>query len=263
MAARSNRDGMTAQRWIAERYAAQARFVADLAQPLIGLLKPLPGQLILDLGCGDGALTESVIAAGARVVGTDLSFDQVAATRARGVPAVVADGCALCFAPVFDAVLTNAALHWILRPDAAVDGMWRALKPGGRVVGEMGGAGNVAVIAGVLMAALERRGIESQSVYPWYFPTPGAYRARLEARGFAVDYIELIPRPTDLPGDIAGWFETFGESFLFAVPVAERADFIAETVAALRPILFEPHGRWIADYVRLRFTAHKPETDRD
>jgi SAM-dependent methyltransferase len=254
----SNPAAMPAQSWIADRYAAHGRFVADLAEPLIALLRPAPGERVLDLGCGDGALTEKIAAAGAWVVGADLSHDLVIAAHARGVPAVRADARRLCFAGAFDAVLTNAALHWIKPPEAAVDAMWRALRPGGRLVGEMGGEGNVAAIAGALMDAMTRRGLDGRAAFPWYFPGPAAYRSLLEARGFHVDSIELIRRPTELPGDIAGWFETFGESFLLAIPESQRADFIAEATEALRPTLFAPHGRWVADYVRLRFTATKP-----
>lgn len=258
MAARSSPATPPAQRWIADRYAAHGRFVADLAEPLIAMLRPVTGERVLDLGCGDGALTEKIAALGAWVVGADLSRDLVTATYARGLPAVVADGRALCFAGAFDAILTNAALHWIRPPEAAIDGMWRALKPGGRLVGEMGGEGNVAAIAGALIAAMTRRGLDGNAAFPWYFPGTAQYRSLLEARGFQVTSIELIRRPTELPGDITGWFETFGESFLLAVPARQRADFIAEAVEALRPTLFAPHGRWVADYVRLRFAAVRP-----
>ena len=200
----------------------------------VALARVRPGERVLDLGCGDGALTEKIAASGAWVVGADLSRDLVTATRARGLPAVVADGRALCFAGVCDAILTNAALHWIKPPEAVIDGMWRALKPGGRLVGEMGGEGNVAAIAGALIAAMARRGLDGNAAFPWYFPSTTAYRSLLEARGFQVASIELIRRPTELPGDITGWFETFGESFLLAVPAPQRADFIAEAVEALR-----------------------------
>lgn len=261
MAARNrNAAAVPAQRWIADRYAAHGRFVADLAEPLLAMLRPAPGERVLDLGCGDGALTEKIAAGGAWVVGSDLSRDQVRATHGRGLPAVVADGRALCFGACFDAILTNAALHWIRPPDAVIDGMWRALRPGGRLVGEMGGEGNVAAIAGALMDGMDRLGLDGEAAFPWYFPGPSEYRARLEARGFDVMAIQLIPRPTELPGDITAWFETFGESFLLAVPAAQRARFVAEAVESLRPILFAPHGRWVADYVRLRFAAVKPAT---
>ncbi|MFQ5773927.1 MAG: class I SAM-dependent methyltransferase [Kiloniellaceae bacterium] len=246
------------QTWDPDRYARNARFVSDLALPLVALLDPRPGQRILDLGCGDGVLTEKIAAAGARVVGVDASPEQVAAARARGLDARVGDAAALTFDAAFDAVFSNAVLHWIRRPDAAIDGVWRALKPGGRFVAEMGGHGNVARITEALVAALDRRGIHGRAAVPWYFPTPEEYRAKLDARGFAVESIDLIERPTPLPGEVADWLATFAEPFTKRVPEVERAGLVAEVTEALRPHLCDAEGRWSADYVRLRFVAHKP-----
>ncbi|MDJ0947055.1 MAG: class I SAM-dependent methyltransferase [Kiloniellales bacterium] len=251
-------DTSSGQRWDPERYARNARFVADLGAPLVELLAPQPGEAILDLGCGDGALTEALIAAGAVVVGVDGSAEQVAAAQTRGIDARQADGEALDFEAAFDAVFSNAALHWMRRADAVIDGVWRALKPGGRFVGEMGGAGNVAGITSALLVALDRRGVDGRAVNPWYFPTPEDYRGRLEARGFEVRSIALIDRPTPLPGPMAEWLETFAETFLKLVPAAARAELAAEVCEALRPTLCDAEGRWTADYVRLRFSARKP-----
>lgn len=250
---------MTAtQRWIPDRYAKNARFVADLGAPLLDMLDPKHGERILDLGCGDGALTVEIVARGATVIGVDASAEQVSAARELGLDARVMDGERLAFESQFDGVLSNAALHWMKRPDAVIDGVWRALAPGGRFIAEMGGAGNVATVREALTAGLTRRGIDAAAADPWYFPTPEAYRTKLEARGFAVSSIALIPRPTPIPGDISGWIETFGESFLFAVPEAERPGLIAEVAAAAAPTLRGTDGRWTVDYVRLRFAALKP-----
>lgn len=248
----------TVQTWDPERYARNARFVSDLGAPVVELLAPRPGERILDLGCGDGALTEKLVGLGCRVVGVDASAEQIAAARARGLDAKVASGEELAFDDEFDAVFSNAALHWMKRADAVVDGVWRALAPGGRFVGEMGGDGCVATIVGALSAALERRGRDARAANPWYFPTVADYRARLEARGFTVTSIALIPRPTPLPGDVTGWLETFAETFTGVLPRAERAQFLAEVQEALRPALCDQDGRWTADYVRLRFAATRP-----
>ncbi|GIL00085.1 MAG: methyltransferase type 11 [Alphaproteobacteria bacterium] len=247
-----------AQRWDPARYARNAGFVAALGEALIDLLKPLPGERILDLGCGDGALTEKVAATGATIVAVDASDAQVAASRARGLDARVMDGQALAFDGEFDGVLSNAALHWMRRPDAVIDGVWRALKPGGRFVAEMGGAGNVAKITRALVAALDRRGIDGAAAAPWYFPTAEEQSRRLAARGFDVLAAELFARPTPLPGDVTGWLETFAESFTNRLPPAERPGFLGEVAAALAPELRDGSGTWIADYVRLRFIARKP-----
>jgi trans-aconitate methyltransferase len=247
-----------AQSWDPERYARNAAFVAKLGEPLIELLAPVPGERILDLGCGDGVLTEKLAARGVEVLGVDASEEQIAAARRRGLQAQVVDGEALTFDEEFDAVFSNAALHWMRRPDVVIDGVWRALKPGGRFVGEFGGKGNVALISEALVAALEHRGIDGRSAIPWYFPSPEEYRERLEQRGFKVETILLIPRPTPLPGDIGGWLETFAESFLQRIEAAERPAFVAEVAEALAPRLRDEHGQWKADYVRLRFLAQKP-----
>jgi len=180
----------------------------------------------------------------------------IEAARQRGLEARVVDGQRLAFNNEFDAVFSNAALHWMKEdPDAVIAGVRRALKPGGRFVGEMGGHGCVAAITVAMIAMLERRGIDAKSAIPWYFPTVDDYKSRLERAGFAVEYIELIPRPTPLPTNMLGWLETFGEPYFRRVPEAERATAQQEVVAMLRPVLCDEQGRWTGDYIRLRFAA--------
>jgi SAM-dependent methyltransferase len=243
------------QTWDPERYARNARFVSDLGQPVLDLLAPQSGERVLDLGCGDGALTQKLVALGCSVVGVDGSAAQVSAARARGLEAHVMDGQELSFEREFDAVFSNAALHWMRERDRVIRGVARALRPGGRFVGEFGGHGCVAKIVAALDAALGRRGLDASRLNPWYFPTAAEYAEQLAAGGFEVGYIALLPRPTPLPGDIRGWFETFCESFTAALSPAERPAFLDEVCAALRPELCDGEGRWSADYVRLRFSA--------
>lgn len=247
-----------AQRWDPEAYARNARFVADAGEAIVELLAPRSDERILDLGCGDGALTEALVAAGARVIGVDSSVEMVEAARARGLDARVMDGTALTFVDAFDAVFSNASLHWMRDLAAVITGVRRALKPGGRFVGEMGGEGNVAAIVQALHEVLARRGVDGNSADPWTFPSPDGFRSLLDAEGFEVAELRLIPRPTVLPGDIQGWLETFAGSFLSERPPAERPALIAEVREALRPRLLTAGGEWIADYVRLRFAARKP-----
>jgi len=247
------------QHWNPEQYAKHARFVSDLGMPVVELLSPQPGERILDLGCGDGALTIKLAELGCQLVGVDSSEKMVLATKALGLDAYTVNGHSLKFTDEFDAVFSNAALHWMKKPKAVISGVWRALKPGGRFVAEFGGYGNVETIVNAIESALlTRRG--TIVVGPWYFPQPQEYTALLEAKGFEVEKIELIPRPTPLPGNISGWLETFAQSYTAALPVGERPRFIAEVVESLRPKLCDTNGNWTADYVRLRFVATKPMT---
>jgi hypothetical protein len=143
-------------------------------------------------------------------------------------------------------------------PDAVIAGVRRALKTGGRFVAELGGHGCVAAITVAMIAVLQRRGVGIAEVLPWYFPTVDDYRGRLERGGFALDYIELIPRPTLLPTAMEGWLETFCEPLFKYLPAADRAAAREEVIALVRPVLCDDRGRWTADYIRLRFAAHLP-----
>lgn len=248
-----------AHRWDPDRYARHARFVADHGKTVAELLAPSPAEGVLDLGCGDGALTEALVAMGANVIGVDSSGHMVAAARARGLDARVMDGVALTFVEEFDAVFSNAALHWMRDLASVIGGVSRALKPGGRFVGEMGGEGNVATIVQALREASARRGVDGHSVDPWTFPSPNEFDALLRAEGMDVDVLQLIHRPTELPGDIEGWLKTFAGSFLDQHPPAERSAIIAEVREALQSRLQKTDGAWVADYVRLRFVARKPD----
>jgi len=246
------------QSWNPADYARKAPYVAELGMPVVELLDPQPGERILDLGCGDGLLTEKLAAMGCEVVGVDASAEQVEGAKARGLDARVMDAAALTFDNEFDAVFSNAALHWVKAANDVIVGVWQALKPGGRFVGEFGGQGNVETIKTALYQALERRGIAGDDFNPWFFPSPEDYQQRLEAQGFKVSYIKLIPRPTPLPGDLIPWLESFAESYSNAVPEVERAGFFNEVQEALRSKLSDSQGQWTADYVRLRFAAEKP-----
>lgn len=246
------------QDWNPSQYAKNARYVADLGTPVLDLLAPQPGERILDLGCGDGVLTAKLQAVGCDVVGVDASEAMVTATQNLGITASVMSGESLTFEPEsFDAVFTNAALHWMKRSNVVVTGVHRILKPGGRFVGEFGGAGNVATIEGAIASGLSKRNIQVES--PWFFPHPEEYCQILAAAGFTVESMALIPRPTPLPGNVGGWLETFAQPYTAPLGPLDRPAFISEVVEALRPHLCDSEGHWTADYVRLRFAATKTE----
>jgi trans-aconitate methyltransferase len=246
---------LSEQSWNASDYVHNAGFVADLGEPVLALLAPRAGERILDLGCGDGALTERLQAAGATVLGVDGSADMVRAAQARGLDARVMDGQDLRFDGDFDAVFSNAALHWMPEADRVLAGVARACKPGARFVGEMGGHGNVAAITTALRAVLTAHGVPPARIFRWFFPTAVAYAARLERHGFAVVSVQLIPRPTLLPTGIEGWLTTFSAPFLRGVPDHLHTRIQQDTAALLAPALCDDRGQWIADYVRLRFVA--------
>lgn len=244
-----------AQQWSPADYQRHAAFVPALGASILGRLAPKPGERVLDLGCGDGALTRQIAEAGAEVIGVDASAEMVSAAVARGLDARVADARALTFVDCFDAVFSNAVLHWIPDADAVLAGVARALRPGGRFVAEFGGHTNVAAITVALRAVFARHGFEYRS--PWYYPTPDEYRARLEANGFAVEDVRLVPRPTPLPTDMRGWLRTFTVSQFSQVPPAHAEQMEQEIVDLLAPSLRDSAGNWTADYVRLQAVAFR------
>jgi SAM-dependent methyltransferase len=257
----------TSSRWSPSDYATNAAFVPALGSAALELLAPQPGEMILDLGCGDGVLTQKIMATGARVIGLDASEEMVEAARGRGVDAFVADAQALDLEGQkvrfgeFDAAFSNAALHWMLDPDAVAAGVYSVLKPGGRFVGEMGGAGNIASLRAGIRAELQDRGYPIPAEDPQWYPAVEEFVRLYGCAGFVEIQAHLIPRPTLLPGGVAGWVKTFRSGWLDVAEVPEdaREEVAAAIEARLAPALRQPDGTWIADYVRLRFSMRKPD----
>jgi trans-aconitate methyltransferase len=241
--------------WNPDSYSKTARFVSDLGEPLLKLLEPKPRERILDLGCGDGALTAKIAAAGALVIGVDSSLAQIQAAHRRGLNALVMNGQQMGFKHSFDAVFSNAALHWMKLPERVIEEVANLLTPGGRFVGEFGGKGNVQTIRAALHTGLQKRGIDPWVVDPWYYPSPEEYTELLHKYGFTVEFMELIPRPTQLPGDIVDWLGIFAQPFTNSLQQPERGNFLREIRDEVEPTLRKSDGTWFADYVRLRFKA--------
>jgi trans-aconitate methyltransferase len=248
-----------AQNWDPQAYGREGAFVHKLAGGVVEWLDAQPGEHILDLGCGDGQLTAQLASSGADVTGMDASAAMVEAARGRGIAAQHATAEKIPFpAASFDAVFSNAALHWVRGQDEMMAEVHRVLKPGGSFVAEMGGHGNIAAIRVALMAVLARHGYGDREDGVNYYPTADAYRARLLRHGFSVERIELIPRPTLLAeGGMAGWLRTFRRGVLDGLPAELRDTIVNETCALLRPALKDEDGNWAADYVRLRFIARR------
>jgi len=245
------------QTWDPKTYSQNGAFVHGLAGGVLEWLAAKPGENILDLGCGDGQLTERVALSGANVVGVDASPEMVRASRERGIEAIEASAETLPFdSDAFDAVFSNAAPHWVRDHDAMMSQVHRVLKPGGRFVAEMGGHGNIAAIHVALIAVLERHGFGEREEGVNYYPTPESYGRRLTGHGFEVKQMALIPRPTPLAeGGMSGWLRTFRRGVLDGLPETLREVVVEETSKLLASALRDEEGNWTADYVRLRFIA--------
>jgi SAM-dependent methyltransferase len=239
-------------KWDAAAYAKVGGFVAELGGAALDLLDPQPGERILDVGCGEGTLTNKIMERGATVLGVDNSPEMIAAAREKGVDALLLAAEDMQFFAQFDAAFSNATLHWVLHKEQAARAIFRALKPGGRFAGEMGGEGNLARLREALDEELIIRGyVPPVEASNWY-ASPDEFAAVYEAAGFGEVDARLIERPTPLDHGIDQWVTTFRKGWLdrALVPEDERAE-IGTAVA-------DRIGSNIADYVRLRFIMRKP-----
>ena len=246
--------------WDSSAYDGSHSFVYEYGADVVDLLNPQPDDRILDLGCGTGHLTDRIAESAGEVVGLDHSAEMIETARVTHPDLEFRRGDAREFAAAdpFDAVFSNAALHWIDDQAAVARSVAGALRPGGRLVAELGGTGNVAAVVDAVGAELADRGYEPPED-PWHFPTVGEHATTLEAAGFEVRYATLFDRPTELDDGEAGmaaWLEMFGDRLLGAVPEDRRADVIAGVETRLRDDLYDPEsGTWTADYRRLRVVA--------
>lgn len=247
--------------WNAAEYDEAHTFVFEYGESLVELLDPQPGERVLDLGCGTGHLSAEIADRGATVLGVDQSHEMVEEAREHYPDQEFVQADARTFAPEesFDAVFSNAALHWIpdADQDAVLETVRNVLAPGGRFVVEMGGAGNVERIVSATLDELQTRGYDVS--HPWYFPSIGEYAPRLESHGFEVRQAVLFDRPTELEGGEPGlknWLGMFGDSLFADLAAEEERDVIGAVEDRLRAAMYdEATETWTADYRRLRFVA--------
>ncbi|MBW8683963.1 methyltransferase domain-containing protein [Chitinophaga rhizophila] len=249
--------------WNADLYREKHAFVFDYGNSLIEWLQPAAGETILDLGCGTGELTAQIAEKGAKVTGIDSAASMIESAQQHfpGVDFRVADATAFSLEEKFDAVFSNATLHWVRQQEKALDRIYNHLKPGGRFVLEMGGKGNVDDITGALEKAMQNRGYQYKPF--WYFPSVGEYTSLLEEYGFRVNQVHYFDRDTELAdpeNGIVQWLQMFGSHFLEQVPEEDRQPILQEAQESLRATNFRD-GKWYTKYVRLRVKAEKLSTD--
>jgi trans-aconitate methyltransferase len=245
--------------WNASLYDERHAFVFQYGEDLLSVLRPQPGERILDVGCGTGHLTKAVADSGARVIGLDQSSAMIATARDAypELEFMVADASDFFLLEPVDAVFSNAALHWVKKAEDAVICIVRALKQGGRFVAELGGRGNVATIVAALREALSALG-QPEGTNPWYFPSLAEYALLLEKHGLVVTSAALFERPTPLEGEdgMRTWLRMFADSLVAGLVPTMREQVFEETEARLRGALYKS-GAWVADYRRLRITAYR------
>lgn len=238
--------------WDAGDYTRVGAFVPALGEAALDLLDPQPGERILDVGCGEGALTRRIIERGAQAVGIDNSPSMVEAACTAGLDARLLDAAAMSFDREFDAAFSNAALHWMLDGKAVAHAIFRALKPDGRFAGEMGGEGNLARLREALDTELIARGFVPPLEASNWYASAEEFAAVYEDAGFVEIDARLLERPTPLDHGIAAWVTVFRAGWL------DRAEVPADERPAIAEAVADRVGGNTADHVRLRFTMRKP-----
>lgn len=251
----------SSRQWNAEVYEDKQDFVAKPGVGVLTLLQPRPGERILDVGCGNGNLTAEIAAAGAIPTGIDLSEEMVRQARQK-YPELnfqVEDASHYRTDVRFDAVFSNAALHWIKDASAVANSIWLALREGGRFVAEFAGSGNVAVLTTTMEQALEAHGYAWAGRSPWYLPTIGEYASLLEQTGFRVTLAQHFDSPTPLKGEtgVRDWLNKFADYFFPDVTPADKTSIYRTIEEKVRPHL-DRGGQWMIDTRRLRIVAIKP-----
>jgi 2-isopropylmalate synthase len=242
--------------WNPKTYNKHTAFVSQLALPVVDLLEPKEGEKILDIGCGDGTLAVEIEARGAKVIAVDMSAEMIDVSKSRGIESYVGTVTDLPYDNMFDAVFSNAMLHWVKDARGAVKNMAKSLKVGGRFICEFGGEGNAYHLVSAMEEVFANHSEFGVFDNPWYFPSVAEYRALLESEGFRVEYIEIIPRPTHMD-DIANWLDIFANGVTSHLTQEQFEVFKKETTEILRRKIYSDEEGWMLDYKRLRVKAIK------
>lgn len=247
--------------WNANLYDTKHGFVSKYGNDLINLLAPEKGERILDLGCGTGDLAKILHDLGVEVVGADHSEAMVQQAKSKypDMQFVVQDATMLHYDNEFDAVFSNAVLHWVKQPELALSGIFNSLKPGGRFVAEFGGKDNVQTITAAIISQLQDTGIDfTNEQFPWYYPSIGEYASLMEAAGFRVTFAHHFDRPTPLDGEngLKNWIDMFANSFFEGITLDKKAFIIEKVEQQLKSQLYI-EGKWVADYKRIRIIGVK------
>lgn len=247
--------------WDASLYDNNHAFVSNYGTDLISLLNPKQGERVLDVGCGTGDLANMLHDLHIDVVGIDYSENMIEQAKQKypHIPFYVADATALTYENEFDCVFSNATLHWIKNPEKAIESIYQSLKPGGRMVVEFGGGGNVQTITDELIKQIKNAGIPfTDEQFPWYFPTIGEYTSLLESKNFQVGYAFHFSRPTKLSGEdgLRNWLEMFSPSIFENVDTVVKNNIFDTVEKNLYEKLYR-NGNWYADYKRIRIIALK------
>jgi len=251
----------TKTKWNAHLYDEKHDFVSKFGTSLVNLLAPKKNEHILDVGCGTGDLANDISAFGASVIGVDASATMILAAQQK-YPAITfqtMEATAMHFPQQFDAVFSNAALHWMKEPDVVIENVYGALKNDGRFVAEMGGQGNIASIVWALQNSMDSLKLPYiEHYFPWYFPSAEEYQSKLENAGFQVENMTLYKRPTPLQGldGLRNWLVMFSDNLLQHLTADDKEQVYATCEELLKPTCFH-HNEWVIDYYRLRFIAHK------
>ncbi len=242
--------------WNPNSYNKHTAFVSELALPVVDLLDPKAGEKILDAGCGEGTLAVEIARYGAKVIGVDMSAQMIKLSQAKGIESYVGSVTDLPYEEVFDAVFSNAMLHWVKDARVAVQNIALSLKSAGRFVCEFGGEGNAYHLVSAMKEVFAKHPEFGTFDNPWYFPSVSEYTKLLESEGFSVEYIEIIPRPTPMD-DIANWLDIFANGVTKHLSAEQFETFKEECREILKETIYSQKEGWMLDYKRLRVKAIK------